>query len=127
MTLPAVVQPLSAEERAEIVKKHSRATSSQWRAYGLYWCAICIDPWPCVTARWEATCAALENRAKRAEAERDAAFAALREIREQTLGAVCDDYELCAHRSCRASYAAWAVASAALERLERLAKEGSGE
>lgn len=62
------VQPLSAEEREQIRALH------QMGAFGeSSFCRGCDRDWPCLTARWEATCAALENRAKRAEAERAAA------------------------------------------------------
>lgn len=126
MTLPAAVQPLSAEKRARMAQHH--ACNELWREpvvgdeYMISdaWCGACERAGPCNVLRALATCDVLE-------AERDAALAALRGIEEQTRGAVCEDYDLCTHRSCQASYAAWAVASAALERLELLAKEGSGE
>ncbi|WP_028058278.1 hypothetical protein [Candidatus Solirubrobacter pratensis] len=39
----------------------------------------------------------------------------LEKIREQA-GAVCDEYEVCEHRACQASYTAWALADAYLHR-----------
>lgn len=41
--------------------------------------------------------------------------ASLRKIRDE-YGQVCEGYELCEHRSCMASYNAWAEADAALSR-----------
>lgn len=38
---------------------------------------------------------------------------ALQEIKD-TQGEVCDNFELCDHRACRSSYAAWAIADEAL-------------
>lgn len=38
---------------------------------------------------------------------------ALREI-QCNEGKVCDHYEICEHRACQSSYAAWAIADAAL-------------
>jgi hypothetical protein len=38
---------------------------------------------------------------------------ALEEIRD-TQGYVCDNYELCTHKSCGSSYAAWCIADMAL-------------
>lgn len=39
---------------------------------------------------------------------------ALANIRENE-GKVCAEYELCTHPACKSSYAAWAIASKALE------------
>lgn len=39
--------------------------------------------------------------------------AALRRIHDES-GKVCDEYEVCTHRACAASYTAWAIADAAL-------------
>jgi len=50
-------------------------------------------------------------------AERDRLRAALQQIREQS-GRVCDGFELCAHESCRSSYAAWSLADEALKGVE---------
>jgi hypothetical protein len=38
---------------------------------------------------------------------------ALEQVR-QVAGHVCDSYETCDHRTCQSSYAAWAIADAAL-------------
>lgn len=38
---------------------------------------------------------------------------ALQRIRNEE-GRVCEDFELCRHPACRSSYAAWAIADAAL-------------
>lgn len=40
--------------------------------------------------------------------------AALRRIKEQE-GKVCENFELCTHRACASSYAAWVIAEAALD------------
>lgn len=32
-------------------------------------------------------------------------------------GKVCDEYETCEHRACQSSYAAWAIADAALRKI----------
>ena len=40
---------------------------------------------------------------------------ALEKIRKQSFGQVCDEYELCYHLSCSASYGAWAISEEALK------------
>ncbi len=45
--------------------------------------------------------------------ERDRLRKALRKIRADS-GSVCDQYEICEHRSCASSYNAWAIADQAL-------------
>jgi hypothetical protein len=52
-----------------------------------------------------------ENARLRAEVER--LREALERIRTDE-GKVCDTYETCTHRACQSSYAAWAIADAAL-------------
>jgi hypothetical protein len=54
---------------------------------------------------------ALRQRTERAEA-------ALREIREAQ-GRVCAEYDTCQHIACQSSYAAWAIADAALAEVSR--------
>lgn len=52
--------------------------------------------------------------------ERNQYREALEEIRN--LGGVCEQFEVCTHRSCRDSYGAWAVADAVLNEV----RTGSG-
>ena len=49
----------------------------------------------------------------------DVAVTALLQIKREE-GKVCDQYEICEHRSCQSSYGAWAIADRALARLSRL-------
>jgi hypothetical protein len=41
---------------------------------------------------------------------------ALKEIRD-TQGRVCDNFELCNHKSCQSSYSSWAIANQALYKI----------
>lgn len=50
---------------------------------------------------------------RRMAVERDLYWDALYKIRSRE-GRVCDNYEVCDHRACQSSYAAWAIADAAL-------------
>lgn len=64
-------------------------------------------------------------------AENDALRAALTQIRDSE-GKVCEEYETCEHASCRSSYAAWAIADAALapargERVVRAINTGENK
>jgi len=42
---------------------------------------------------------------------------ALERIRNQSFGQVCKTYEICHHRACHASYAAWAISDEALKKI----------
>jgi hypothetical protein len=50
---------------------------------------------------------------RRLAVERDLYWDALHKIRTRE-GKVCDHYEICEHRACQSSYAAWAIADAAV-------------
>jgi hypothetical protein len=46
----------------------------------------------------------------------ETAIVALEQIKREE-GKVCDQYEICEHRACQSSYAAWAIADATLRTL----------
>lgn len=56
---------------------------------------------------------ALNDALNTVRAERDRYRSALDRIRSM-YGRVCEEYEICEHRSCHDSYSAWAVADEAL-------------
>lgn len=66
-----------------------------------------------VFAEQRAQCAALTAECDRLRDERDRYRTALETI-TRDYGQVCEEYEVCDHRACAASYGAWATADAAL-------------